>query len=58
MVTDSAGAATAILCGQKVNFYTVGVNENVLLRNCSNVDENKLTSIVMHGMNAGGLISL
>ena len=53
MVADSAGAATAILCGQKVNFYTTGVNENVRLYNCSNVNDNKLTSISKHAMDAG-----
>ena len=53
MVADSAAAATAILSGQKVNFYTTGVNENVILYNCSNVNENKVTSILKHGMDEG-----
>ena len=56
MVTDSAAAATAILSGQKVNFYTTGVNENVRLYNCSNVNENKVTSILKHGMDAGKIL--
>ena len=53
MVSDSAGTATAILCGQKANFYTVGVTDDVILENCSLVNQSKLKSILKYGVDAG-----
>ena len=51
---DSAGAATALLCGEKVNFYTVGVRDSVPLYNCSALSEEaKLRSILKHSMDKG-----
>lgn len=58
-VADSAGAATAILCGEKVNFYTLGLRDTVSLSDCSNVsDETKLKSVLKHAIDAGIYLSI
>jgi alkaline phosphatase len=53
-VADSSGAATAILCGEKTNFYTVGVSDEVKMSNCTNVnEETKLKSALKYAIDAG-----
>lgn len=61
-VPDSAATATAILCGVKTNFYTLGVNANVRLNdtNCQNIQRNRVDSILKQAIDAGkstGLIT-
>ena len=45
-VPDSAGTATAFLCGHKANSGTVGVNANVARKNCSATSQNEVMSII------------
>lgn len=54
-VPDSAATATAILCGVKANFYTLGLNANVRLdeTNCQKVQQNKVDSILKQAQEAG-----
>ena len=54
-VPDSAATATAILCGVKANFYTLGVNANVKLNetNCGLVRENQVSSLLRQAQEAG-----
>ncbi|XP_033726608.1 alkaline phosphatase, tissue-nonspecific isozyme-like [Pecten maximus] len=42
---DSASTATAMMCGEKTNGYTVGVNDNVKVGNCSSQPGNELRCI-------------
>ena len=52
-VPDSAATATAMLCGQKTNFYTVGVTDKVKLADCSNIESNRLKSALKHAVDKG-----
>lgn len=54
-VPDSAATATAILCGVKTNFYTLGVNANVRLNdtNCQRIQQNHVNSIIKQAIDAG-----
>lgn len=54
-VPDSAATATAILCGVKANFYTLGVNANVRLNdtNCQKIQQNQVNSILKQAQEAG-----
>lgn len=54
-VPDSAATATAILCGVKTNFYTLGVNANVRLNdtNCQRIQQNHVHSIIKQAVDAG-----
>ncbi|KAK7023361.1 hypothetical protein SK128_005257 [Halocaridina rubra] len=54
-VSDSAGTATAFLCGAKANYYTLGVTGKVKYNDCkaSLDDENRLTSIADWAQKAG-----
>lgn len=54
-VPDSAATATAILCGVKTNFYTLGVNANVRLNdtNCQKIQQNHVNSIIKQAIDAG-----
>lgn len=54
-VPDSAATATAILCGVKTNFYTLGVNANVKLNdtNCQRIQQNHVNSIIKQAIDAG-----
>jgi len=54
-VPDSAATATAILCGVKANFYTLGLNANVKLNdtNCARVQRNQVDSILRQAQAAG-----
>ncbi len=55
MVPDSAGTATALLCGEKAKMGTVGVSQHVPVGNCSAMQEpgRKLKSALKHAMDAG-----
>ena len=44
-VPDSASTATAFLCGEKTNFFTIGVNYKTQTMNCNSSIGNELTSI-------------
>lgn len=50
---DSAGTATAYLSGMKANYGTIGVNEKVKVKDCSNIEGNKLKSILHKSIDAG-----
>lgn len=54
-VPDSAATATAILCGVKSNFYTLGVNANVRLddTNCQRIRQNQVDSFLKQAQDAG-----
>lgn len=54
-VPDSAATATAFLAGVKANYYTVGVNGNVKMKDCSAsiVPENQVDTIVKWAQDAG-----
>ncbi len=50
---DSAGTATAFLSGVKTNTGVLGVNEHVKRGDCSNVEGNKLKSILHYSNEEG-----
>lgn len=52
-VPDSAGTATAIFCGEKARDGVIGVNQNVVLGNCSTLTGNEIPSIIHHSIEAG-----
>lgn len=54
-VPDSAATATAILCGVKANFYTLGLSANVRLNdtNCQRIQQNHVNSIIKQAIEAG-----
>lgn len=53
---DSAGTATAYLCGVKGRAGTLGVNAAVARRDCSNVNENRVESVLEKAKKAGSSI--
>ena len=55
--SDSAATATALMCGVKTNFGTVGVDASVTRGNCSAVTGHQLTSI-LHWAQDEGYISI
>ena len=44
-MADSAASAVALLCGLKVKARTLGVNEDVTLKVCDNIEKKKLSCI-------------
>ncbi|XP_038147620.1 intestinal-type alkaline phosphatase [Cyprinodon tularosa] len=50
---DSAGTATAYLCGVKANYGTIGVTASTPRGNCSAVSGNEVTSILHRAKKAG-----
>lgn len=50
---DSAGTATAYLCGVKANYGTLGVSAATPLGDCKAVFGNEVTSILYRAKNAG-----
>lgn len=52
---DSAATATAFLAGVKANYYTVGVNGNVKMKDCaaSLKPENQVDTIIKWAQDAG-----
>ena len=52
-VTESAAAATALLSGTKATSSTVGLLPKSREKNCSGLEENKISSILDWAMDAG-----
>jgi len=54
-VSDSAGTATAFLCGIKNNIGTIGVSARVLRKenNCDIVKNNSVSSILQWAVDSG-----
>ncbi|CAL4129111.1 unnamed protein product, partial [Meganyctiphanes norvegica] len=53
-VADSASTATAFLTGVKTNYHSVGVDKNVLNKDCSTFnEESKVHSVVQWAQDAG-----
>lgn len=54
-VPDSAGTATAFLCGVKTNFHTIGVNAKIdeFNTNCGQIKDNSIPSIMKWALEAG-----
>ncbi|XP_067659501.1 alkaline phosphatase-like isoform X2 [Haliotis asinina] len=50
---DSAGTATAFLCGVKANLGTLGVDESVTRKDCDAQDAGKVTSILKWSLDEG-----
>ncbi|OWF51691.1 Alkaline phosphatase, tissue-nonspecific isozyme [Mizuhopecten yessoensis] len=42
---DSAATATAIMCGEKTNSFTLGINDNVRVSDCSTQPGNELSCV-------------
>ena len=54
-VPDSAGTATAYLCGVKANYQTIGVSAKARLSQCNTTRGNEVTSVMQRAKNAGVL---
>lgn len=54
-VPDSAGTATAYLCGVKANYQTIGVSAAARLNQCKTTRGNEVTSVMKRAKKAGGL---
>lgn len=52
-VSDSAGTATAFLCGVKANEGTVGVSAAAVRSQCNSTQGNEVTSILRWAKEAG-----
>ena len=52
-MADSAAAATALLCGEKTNYGTMGVNSNVRRYDCAAAKGNEIDSIVKWSQDEG-----
>lgn len=53
-VPDSAGTATAFMCGEKANLGVIGVNQHVTMGDCSTMrEENNITSILKWSLQEG-----
>ena len=57
-VPDSAGTATAYLCGIKSKFGTVGVDDRVERGKCSSIKDAAVDSIMIDSMNAGEFLEI
>ena len=54
-VPDSAGTATAYLCGVKGNYRTIGVSAAARYNQCNTTRGNEVTSVMNRAKKAGGL---
>lgn len=54
-VPDSAGTATAYLCGVKTNYRTIGVSAAARFNQCNTTRANEVTSVMSRAKKAGGL---
>nr|XP_021546035.1 intestinal-type alkaline phosphatase [Neomonachus schauinslandi] len=52
-VPDSAGTATAYLCGVKANYQTIGVSAAARLNQCNTTRGNEVTSVMNRAKKAG-----
>ncbi|XP_062842449.1 alkaline phosphatase, tissue-nonspecific isozyme [Trichomycterus rosablanca] len=57
-VADSAGTATAYLCGVKANEGTVGVNAAAVRSQCNTTQGNEVTSILKWAKDAGKAVGI
>ncbi|XP_061543388.1 alkaline phosphatase, tissue-nonspecific isozyme isoform X2 [Phycodurus eques] len=57
-VADSAGTATAFLCGVKANAGTVGVSANAIRSQCNTMQGNEVTSILKWAKDAGKSVGI
>uniref|UniRef100_A0A8C9S1R1 Alkaline phosphatase n=1 Tax=Scleropages formosus TaxID=113540 RepID=A0A8C9S1R1_SCLFO len=57
-VADSAGTATAFLCGVKANWGTVGVNAAAVRNQCNTTTGNEVTSILKWAKDAGKSVGI
>ncbi|XP_019713482.1 alkaline phosphatase, tissue-nonspecific isozyme [Hippocampus comes] len=57
-VADSAGTATAFLCGVKANWGTVGVSANAVRSQCNTTQGNEVTSILKWAKDAGKSVGI
>ncbi|KAK1336742.1 hypothetical protein QTO34_002777 [Cnephaeus nilssonii] len=55
LVPDSAGTATAFLCGVKTNFLTIGVSAAARYNQCNTTRGNEVISVMNRAKKAGGL---
>lgn len=51
---DSAGTATAYLCGVKANYQTIGVSAAARFDQCNTTRGNEVTSVMYRAKKAGG----
>lgn len=54
-VPDSAGTATAYLCGVKANYMTIGVSAAARFNQCNTTRGNEVISVMNRAKKAGGL---
>lgn len=54
-VPDSAGTATAYLCGVKANYQTIGVSAAAQFNQCNTTRGNEVISVMHRAKKAGGL---
>lgn len=52
---DSAGTATAYLCGVKGNYQTIGVSAAARVNQCNTTRNNEVISVMNRAKKAGGL---
>ncbi|XP_053511223.1 intestinal-type alkaline phosphatase-like [Artibeus jamaicensis] len=52
-VPDSAGTATAYLCGVKANYQTIGVSAAARYNQCNTTGGNEVSSVLQRAKNAG-----
>ncbi|NXQ20189.1 PPBI phosphatase, partial [Peucedramus taeniatus] len=57
-VPDSAGTATAYLCGVKGNYKTIGVSAAARFSECSTTDSNKVISVMARARDAGKAVGI
>lgn len=52
---DSAGTATAYLCGVKANYQTIGLSAAARFDQCNTTQGNEVISVMYRAKKAGGL---
>uniref|UniRef100_UPI00398F6804 intestinal-type alkaline phosphatase-like n=1 Tax=Pristiophorus japonicus TaxID=55135 RepID=UPI00398F6804 len=57
-VPDSAGTATAYLCGIKANYGTIGLSAAARRKNCSTTFGNEVTSVLKRAKDAGKSVGI
>ena len=55
-VPESAATATALMSGDKVNANTLGLSHHQRYNDCTNIEDNKVTSILRWSQLAGKII--
>ena len=54
IVADSAGTATAFMCGEKAAAGVIGANQNTVYDNCSSQKGNEIQSVLHTAIQKGG----